>query len=113
MKAKAVKDHRSKFPNPIRFQKGDRVITGKQDTEFAGWVWVTTRDGNQGWAPMAYLRPVTGSDGAVAHQDYSAQELDIRTGEVLVVYFVLNEWGWVENRQGACGWVPFHSIRLE
>lgn len=73
--------HTSKYPNPIRFQAGVQVEIGIQDDEFPGWIRVTTRDGNQGWAPIQYLQIDFDGKTAIAFQDYSARELNTRFGE--------------------------------
>ena len=75
MKLIVVEEHKSNYPNPISFKKGESLIIGKKDTEFEDWIWVTTKDENQGWAPMQYLQIEEGNK-AVAKQDYTATELD-------------------------------------
>lgn len=112
MKLVVVEKHKSNFPNPISFKKGERLHMGKRDTEFQGWIWVTTHDGNEGWAPVQYLQMKQGTDQAVANRDYIARELDTRVGEQLTLHHELGEWGWVEKRDGSCGWVPMKTTRI-
>jgi len=103
--------HKSKYPNPICFKAGDSLITGKRDAEYDGWIWITTCDGNQGWAPEQSLKLEDGTSSAIATLDYTAQELDTVVGEQLILHHELNDWGWVENRNGMCGWVPMKTTR--
>jgi hypothetical protein len=103
--------YKSKYPNPIHFQVGDSVEIGIQDEEFPGWIWVITADGNQGWAPIQYLQIDTFGKNAIAFQEYSAKELNTRTGELLVLFYEFNGWGWVENEHKETGWVPLSSIK--
>ena len=103
--------HTSNYPNPISFQAGDHVEIGNQDDEFPGWIRVTTHDGNQGWAPIQYLRMDYVGKTGIALQDYSARELNTRIGEQLILHYELNDWGWVENDQKKTGWVPLASIQ--
>lgn len=111
MKRIVVIAHQSNYPDPVAFKKGEYVTTGKRDTEYDGWVWVATSDGNQGWAPEQYLRPMAGSHKAVATQDYSAKELDTSVGDELTLHHELNEWGWFEKQDGTCGWVPMNTTQ--
>jgi flagellar basal body rod protein FlgF len=103
--------HTSNYPNPISFTTGEQVEIGIQDDEFLGWIRVTTRDGNQGWAPIQYLQIDEVGKTAIAKQDYSARELNTRVGEQLILQFEVNGWGWVENVHQETGWVPLTTIR--
>ena len=100
----AVKGHESKYPNPIKFAAGEQLIVGEKDSEFEDWIWVTTADGNQGWAPIPYL--TIDRNRAVAIQDYTAVELNTTVGEQLTLQYELCGWGWVEKSDGSCGWIP-------
>lgn len=97
--------HTSSYPNPISFEKGEAVALGAADTEFPGWVWTRTNDGNEGWAPLAYLE-VTGFQEAVAKQCYCAVELSVEPGEGVEVIKELNGWAWCANEAGEYGWLP-------
>jgi SH3-like domain-containing protein len=110
MKLIVVSDHESSYPNPISFKRGDDLMIGKKDTEFQNWMWVTTKDGNQGWAPVQYLQ-ITDEQKAVAMQNYTATELDINVGDELLVHYELNDWRWVEKKDGSCGWVPLNTTK--
>ena len=111
MKLIVVEEHKSNDPNPISFKKGDRLILGKKDTEFQNWIWVTTKDGNKGWAPEQYLQ-IEDEHRAVATKDYTATELDTGLGDELVLHYELNDWGWVEKKDGSCGWVPMKTTKI-
>ena len=110
MKRVVVEAHRSNYPNPVRFQRGDRVAIGRRDQEFPGWVWVATEAGIEGWAPEQYLD--VSDDMAVARRDYQATELDTDVGEQLEQLQELNDWAWVVNDRGEEGWVPLRTLRL-
>jgi hypothetical protein len=106
-----IKSHTANYPNPIRFQVGDSIQVGKRDDEFPGWIWVTTGDGNQGWAPIQYLQIDNFDKSAIAQQDYTARELNTTIGENLILKYELNGWGWVENEHEETGWVPLKTIQ--
>lgn len=112
MKLIALEEHKSNYPNPISFKKGECLVTGKKDTEFEGWIWVTTNGGNQGWAPMRYLQLREGSDKAVAKRDYTAKELNTCAGDELILHYELDDWGWIEKNDGSCGWIPMKTTKI-
>lgn len=105
MKQLIVAPHRSNYPNPISFEKGDIVRLGAVDNEYPGWVWTKTRDGHEGWSPLAYLE-VTEPHTAVAKQYYCAAELNVKPGEEVEVIDELNGWVWCTNNAGRNGWLP-------
>ncbi len=111
MKLIIVKAHKSNYPDPIDFKKGDCLMIANKDNEFKGWIRVTTKDGNQGWAPVQYLQIQNGKR-AIATRDYTAAELDTTEGEVLFLHYELNGWGWVERKEGSCGWVPMNTAKI-
>ena len=60
-----------------------RLEVAQRDDEFPGWVRVVTGDRNEGWAPEVILQE-NGEARAVAVRGYSARELDVEVGDVLV-----------------------------
>ena len=106
MKRIAIRPHRSNYPNPICFDVGDRVIVGGRDSsEYPGWTWARTADGNAGWAPESILSLIDG-DAALAKDRYTARELDTEVGDTFVVIRELNGWCWVRAIRGNEGWIP-------
>ena len=112
MKLIALEEHKSNYPNPINFKEGECVVIGKKDSEFEGWIWVSTNSGNQGWAPIQYLQIREGFDKAIAKRDYTAKELNTYPGDELILHYKLNDWGWVEKNDGSCGWVPMKTTKI-
>ena len=104
-----IESHKSNYPHPISFEKGDLLSVGRRDDEYVGWVRVTTRDGNEGWAPEQYIKHHSGQ--WVAVESYSAKELDTTVGEKLLVLHELNKWAWVKNSEEICGWVPLETTK--
>jgi hypothetical protein len=111
MKLVAQSQHQSVYPEPIGFESGDRLVLGESDKEFPGWVWVTTPNGNQGWAPEQYIEVGSNSLESFATRDYTARELCTEAGDILLLHHELNQWGWVENSDGDTGWVPLNTTR--
>jgi len=105
MEIVAIKPHTSNYPNPISFESGEKLELGARDTEYLGWIWVKTTNGNEGWAPEQFIA-IRNSLKGVACQSYSASELDTVQNEPLTFLKKLNGWLWVKNSSGQCGWVP-------
>lgn len=105
MRARVVRDYRTQYANPIRFAAGDVVTLGAHDTEWPAFVWTITADGNAGWAPVEWLKPL-GDGRAEALRDYSAQELDVDAGDEVELHHALDGWWWCERDDGQRGWVP-------
>jgi SH3-like domain-containing protein len=107
MRLRVVRQHRSAYPDPVTFEPGDRLEAGRRDKQYPGWIWVTTADGREGWAPEQYLD--LQQSPAVALVQYSARELDTEPGDEVERLEALNGWLLVCNARGECGWVPAHT----
>ncbi len=105
MRARVVRDYRTQYANPIRFAQGDVVTLGERDTEWPAFVWTITADGNAGWAPVDWLKPL-GDGRAEALRDYSAQELDACAGDEIELQYALGGWWWATAPDGRNGWIP-------
>ncbi len=105
IRARVVRDYRAQYANPIRFVEGEVVTLGARDAEWPAFAWTTTADGNAGWAPADWLKPL-GDGRAEALRDYSAQELDVETGDEVVLHSELGGWWWCATSDGQYGWVP-------
>ncbi len=102
--------HRSNYPEPVRFRRGDAVRLGDSDPDFPGWIRATDHEGRTGWAPKALLH-LHGTQEAVAAADYDGTELNVSPGEQLTVSRELAGWYWACNEQGDLGWVPVDATR--
>lgn len=107
--ARVVRDNRTQYANPIRFVPGEAVTLGARDTEWPAFIWTITTDGNAGWAPFDWLQPL-GDGRAETLRDYSAQELDVDTGDEVVLEYELGGWCWCKHADGRCGWVPTEHL---
>ncbi len=112
-KVTVIEEHVSNYPNPIKFEQGEALQLGRQDTEFEGWIRVTTKDGNEGWAPVQYIEFEAGAAQGIAKCSYNANELNTRMSESLTVLKEVNGWYLVSNAQGEVGWVPVDSVNSE
>ena len=103
-------NHKSNYPEPISFVKGELLNAGKMDTEYKGWIWVTTKDNKKGWAPIQYLN-ILSNKQAIAKNDYSANELNVSTGDEIEIQYELNDWCWVKDKNNRLGWIPKNIIK--
>lgn len=105
-----TKQHRSKFPNPIKLSKDEVVQVGKRDDEWEGWIWCTSKTGIEGWVPEKYLQ--ISDEKAVVLKEYDATELDVEVDDSLTVYLEESGWYWCQKENGEKGWVPVESVRI-
>ena len=104
-----VAPHVSAYPDPIRFSPGDRLVLGRRDDRYPGWLRVTTRSGHEGWAPESAIRAESGREG-VALDEYTARELTASVGERVRRVREVAGWLWVESESGATGWIPKECV---
>lgn len=109
-----VEAHTSEFPEPITFARGTKVSVGERYAGTEGWDrWVFCEAPGQqgGWVPEQVIR-MTGAGAAIAREDYTAKELDVREGDVLRSGKQLNGWLWCTCvASGETGWVPCRNVR--
>lgn len=112
-----IKEWRSLYPNPILLNRGSEVIidnTRKEtDPDWKGWVWCRSVE-KEGWVPRQILNHV--EDGeiisrAIAQEDYSAKELNVEKGELVIGEKRLNGWLWCRKEtQDDFGWLPLDVL---
>ena len=112
MIVEVIAAHVSNYPNPIRFQMGDRLVLGRFDDEWPHWIRTKTNDGNEGWAPIQFIEVGENQSQGIAKCDYCAFELNTVLGEKLWVHQELNEWVLAENSADLKGWVPANTVKI-
>lgn len=109
-----IQDHTSEFPNPITFEKGTALTVGEKYEGPEGWEnWVLCEAPGQeaGWVPAQIIEMVA-DHTARAREDYTARELSVRTGELLMGEKTLNGWVWCARLSGSgSGWVPLDNLQ--
>ncbi len=111
MEVVATEKHVSEYPNPFYLKQGDKVALGAIDDEFPNWIFITSDEGEQGWAPIQYIEKIEGSAEGTLLQDYDNVEFNTVIGEKLLVLFELNEWYRVSRPTGEMGWIPVRSVQ--
>ncbi|EBV7315873.1 ligand-binding protein SH3 [Salmonella enterica subsp. enterica serovar Ohio] len=108
-----TKPHRSEYPEPIQLKKGDALVIGERYEGSEGWedwFFCTTPGQAGGWVPKQVIEKSTDGTGH-ALEDYSAQELDVDTNEILVGFRTLNGWAWCQRLASPeAGWVPLENL---
>jgi len=100
----------SAYPDPITFDKGDKLLVGKRDTEWPGWMWCEAPNGTSGWVPEQFIE--FDNDSARAVCDYTARELTAKIGDHITVHKTINGWAWGELSTGETGWLPLRNLTL-
>lgn len=93
--------HHTCYPNPIVFRAGERVRIGHEDDEFPGWVRTFTADGNEGWAPLSLLTPISAEE-ALARQTIPPASWMWRRG---------SGYGWSGSWQAGSGCITIKGNR--
>lgn len=109
-----ILDHVSEYPEPISFRAGDMLVVGERYEGPEGWndwYFCEVAGCPGGWVPGQVLQ-WTGRSTAVAREDYTARELEVRAGEVVMGSRTLGGWVWCEPAGGgAAGWVPLANLQ--
>ena len=109
-----TQDHTSEYPEPITFTKGAPLIVGERYQGSEGWKdWFlcSTPGQKNGWVPAQIIEIITGNT-ARARDDYTARELDVQKGDLLLGSKTLNGWAWCENcTSSKSGWVPLANLQ--
>jgi len=109
-----IQDHTSEFPKPITFKKGAPLTVGEKYNGPEGWEnWIFCESLGQegGWVPIQIIE-ISADNTARAREDYTARELTVREGELVVGAEILNGWVWCEKSSGfESGWVPLDNLQ--
>lgn len=109
------------YENPIVLKKSDRVTIDLSvkdcDPEWINWVWCIAENGMNGWVPTQILKiQDTLSDKtqiATASEDYSAYELSVSEGDIVIGSKILNGWLWCRKENSDKeGWVPLRNVKI-
>lgn len=111
-----IDNHISEYPEPIAFCKGDLLIVGERYEGPEGWNdWFFCHAGAQkgGWVPSQIIENHNERQSR-ALADYTAREMNVTKGDVVLGSHLLNGWIWCESRDGsASGWVPLEKLQKQ
>lgn len=109
-KCRVIEDYKSPYTELLLIRKGETLSIREKESEWPGWIWCTNKEGISRWVPENYLE-IQGTTGK-AKQDYNATELNVKTGDELIIKEEAAEWFWVVNQQGKRGWVPIRNVQI-
>ncbi|KRG65673.1 hypothetical protein ABB26_03185 [Stenotrophomonas humi] len=108
-----IQEHTSEFPTPISFAKGAPLVVGETYEGPEGWdnwLFCDTPGQISGWVPAQIIEIIDGNT-ARALEDYTARELNVQEGDLLLGMKTLNGWVWCENSTTSeSGWVPLANL---
>lgn len=114
MKYVVVELHRSEYPRPISFGRGEPLEIGQRfegDEPWQDWYLCSCAGQPAGWVPNQIIERV-GVDQGRAREAYCAHELDIDPGQEVEGLRALNGWLWCRRlRNGELGWLPQSKLR--
>ena len=109
-----TQDHTSEYPKPITFKQGAPLTVGEKYEGSEGWNdwFFCSKPGQEsGWVPAQIIEVINGST-ARAREDYTARELNVQKGELLLGSRVLNGWIWCDNPiNSESGWAPLSNLQ--
>lgn len=113
MKYQVIKKHINEFPEPITIFKGDKLMIGeKSDAHEAwnDWYFCETQSQLTGWVPKQVIKFLKDNEGEVL-ENYTAKEMDVDEGEILIGERELNGWIWCKkDSSGEEGWIPSENL---
>ncbi|MDA9556459.1 hypothetical protein N9R79_03015 [Vibrio sp.] len=112
MKGIVVKAHRSKYPDPIEFNSGEKVILAYLNREAFGWVKVKTQDKKCGWVPTELIDINEYESTAITRRNYNSRELNSCVDDMIEIVEELNSWYLAANQLGEVGWLPARKVSL-
>lgn len=109
-----IRDHTSEYPEPITFVRGASLTVGERYKGPEGWddwFFCETPGQKGGWVPVQIIETVNDKI-ARAREDYTARELNVREGDLLLGTRTLNGWVWCISIDSlASGWVPLANLQ--
>ena len=109
-----IQGHTSEYPEPLTFEKGAPLTVGEKYEGPEGWDnWFFCQSPGQkgGWVPAQIIENVNVKNSR-ALEDYTAKELNVQEGDLLLGSRTLNGWVWCEKPGSLeSGWVPCLCLR--
>lgn len=108
--ARIVSPWTASYPEALIVCAGQKLALGRTDEEWP-FIWCTDSFGKSGWIPLSLIEKVADSVG-ICRAGYSTRELDVVSGELVMLESSESGWSWVTNQLVASGWVPDKCLSL-
>jgi hypothetical protein len=109
-----IEEHTSEYPDPITFERGAALTVGEKyegPEDWDDWIFCESPGQKGGWVP-AQIIEIVNDRIARACEDYTARELNVRKGDVLLGARALNGWVWCRTPDSSeSGWVPRRNLQ--
>jgi len=109
---KAIKKYTEAPKDPISLIKGDCVQVLKDSDPSGDWPnWVLCHGNDQeGWVPKQILD--LNGNMAVVSENYTAREMNLSIGEIILGSSELNGWVWAVKKEEPeiSGWAPLNCL---
>lgn len=103
----------SEYPEPITFKRGASLTVGERyqgPENWENWIFCNTSGQKGGWVPAQIIEMLS-SQTAQALEDYTARELNVKKGDIVLGSQIMNGWVWCEDPNGSSsGWVPLENL---
>lgn len=108
--AVAFESYKTDQTKPLQLRTGEEILISERKSEWKGWIWCVDRMGMGGWVPESYL--AQNNNGVFSKYEYSARELKIIVGEILLMGRRESGRVWCTNTHGESGWVPENCLHI-
>lgn len=93
------------------FDKGVQLCIGEKYSGNENWYLCSTPRQKDDWVPGQVISWISETSG-IAKETYTAKELDVNSGDVLLGTKELNGWIWCMSLSNSEeGWVPLRNLR--
>ena len=107
-----IRPWETNYPRHLELKTGEIVKIEKKEkssSKWKDWIWCETST-SSGWVPKLFIERIDETSGTVL-QDYSAKELTVATGEMILYEKEFNGWVWGRNEDTKeFGWLPIEIL---
>ncbi|MCP5061705.1 MAG: hypothetical protein GY936_04475 [Ignavibacteriae bacterium] len=108
-----IKEWESNYPNPMKLEQNEIVRIKKRENDnpnCKGWIFCETLN-SFGWVPEQIINRIEKNKGLIKEK-YSAKEMNINEGEIILELKELNGWKWAKKKiDNSEGWLPNEILK--
>lgn len=114
MRYLVTETHKYEKQNPIAFRTNEVVQVGETyegNENWKDWVYCTKKNSQgEGWVPKQLLT-YQNEEVAITNESYTAKELSVTKGELVIGYRQINGWIWCQQLVTKKeGWIPLENV---